>query len=76
MLLDEPSNHLDIQAVDALIHGLNVFKGGVLLVSHDQYLIENTVDQLWLVEHGTVKPFDGGFEDYKKRLRTKLISGG
>jgi ATP-binding cassette subfamily F protein 3 len=36
LLLDEPSNHLDIDAVNALIEGLAVFKGGVLMVSHDQ----------------------------------------
>lgn len=39
LLLDEPSNHLDIDAVNALIQGLATFKGGVLMVSHDQYLI-------------------------------------
>jgi len=42
LLLDEPSNHLDIDAVDALIEGLATFKGGVLMVSHDQHLIEAT----------------------------------
>ena len=44
LLLDEPSNHLDIDAVDALIDGLNAYKGGVLMVSHDQTLIEATME--------------------------------
>lgn len=70
LLLDEPSNHLDIDAVDALIQGLAVFKGGVLMVSHDQYLIESTVDELWMCEGGSVTPFHGTFEEYKKRLRS------
>jgi ATP-binding cassette subfamily F protein 3 len=69
LLLDEPSNHLDIDAVDALIQGLALFKGGVLMVSHDQHLIEATVDELWAVEGGTATAFHGTFEDYKKRLR-------
>ena len=69
LLLDEPSNHLDIDAVDALIHGLATFKGGVFMVSHDQHLIEATVDELWAVEGGTVAPFHGTFDDYKARLR-------
>lgn len=69
LLLDEPSNHLDLAAVDALIEGLALFKGGVLMVSHDQHLIESTVDELWAVEGGTVHAFHGSFEDYKKRLR-------
>ena len=70
LLLDEPSNHLDIDAIDALIAGLTEFKGGVLMVSHDQYLIEATVDELWAVEGGRVTVFHGTFDDYKKRLRS------
>ncbi|KAG1664620.1 hypothetical protein FOA52_004496 [Chlamydomonas sp. UWO 241] len=70
LLLDEPSNHLDIDAVNALVQGLATFKGGVLMVSHDQFLIEATVDELWMCEAGRVSPFHGTFEEYKKRLRT------
>lgn len=69
LLLDEPSNHLDIDAVDALIEGLAMFKGGVLMVSHDQYLIESTVNELWMCEGGAVTPFHGTFQEYKARLR-------
>lgn len=39
-------------------------------VSHDQYLIESTVDELWMCEGGSVTPFHGTFEEYKKRLRS------
>ncbi|PSC74057.1 ABC transporter F family member 3 [Micractinium conductrix] len=69
LLLDEPSNHLDMDAVEALVEGLALFQGGVLMVSHDQHLIESTVDELWAVENGTVKVFHGTFEDFKRRLR-------
>jgi ATP-binding cassette subfamily F protein 3 len=69
LLLDEPSNHLDMDAVEALVEGLALFQGGVLMVSHDQHLIESTVDELWAVEGGRVNVFHGSFEDYKKRLR-------
>ncbi|KAG2491511.1 hypothetical protein HYH03_010088 [Edaphochlamys debaryana] len=70
LLLDEPSNHLDIDAVNALIQGLATFKGGVLMVSHDQFLIESTVDELWMCEAGEVTPFHGTFDEYKARLRS------
>jgi len=70
LLLDEPSNHLDIDAVNALIEGLAMFKGGVLMVSHDQFLIEATVDELWMCEGGRVQPFHGTFQEYKLRLKT------
>ncbi|KAK9827792.1 hypothetical protein WJX74_002330 [Apatococcus lobatus] len=69
LLLDEPSNHLDLDAVRALIQGLNTFQGGVLMVSHDQHLIESTVNELWVVEGGRVNPFHGTFSEYKKGLR-------
>ena len=47
-----------------------MFKGGVLMVSHDQYLIEATVDELWMCEDGRVSPFHGTFVEYKQRLRS------
>ncbi|KAL6782230.1 GCN20 [Auxenochlorella protothecoides x Auxenochlorella symbiontica] len=70
LLLDEPSNHLDLDAVEALVQGLAAFKGAVLMVSHDQHLIESTVDELWAVEDNTINVFHGTFEDYKKRLKS------
>ena len=53
------------------LQGLNLFKGGVLMVSHDQHLIEATVDELWAVEGGRASPFHGTFEDYKKKFHPK-----
>lgn len=51
------------------VQGLNTFQGGVLMVSHDQHLIESTVNELWVVEGGRVNPFHGTFSEYKKGLR-------
>ncbi|KAI7738131.1 hypothetical protein M8C21_014540 [Ambrosia artemisiifolia] len=70
ILLDEPSNHLDLDAVEALIQGLVIFQGGVLMVSHDEHLISGSVDQLWAVSEGRVTPFSGTFQDYKKKLQS------
>lgn len=70
LLLDEPSNHLDLDAVEALIQGLVLFQGGVLMVSHDEHLISGSVDQLWAVSEGKVTPFAGTFQDYKKMLQS------
>ncbi|KAI3707138.1 hypothetical protein L6452_25390 [Arctium lappa] len=70
ILLDEPSNHLDLDAVEALIQGLVLFQGGVLMVSHDEHLISGSVDQLWAVSDGKVTPFSGTFHDYKKKLQS------
>ncbi|XAR70144.1 Adenosinetriphosphatase [Bertholletia excelsa] len=70
LLLDEPSNHLDLDAVEALIQGLVLFQGGVLMVSHDEHLISGSVEQLWVVSEGMVTPFGGTFQDYKKKLQS------
>jgi ATP-binding cassette subfamily F protein 3 len=68
LVLDEPTNHLDIDSRDALILAINQFPGAVLLISHDQNLIELTADRLWLVAGGRVRPFDGDLEDYHRSL--------
>lgn len=70
LLLDEPSNHLDLDAVEALIQGLVLFQGGVLMVSHDEHLISGSVEQLWVVSEGRITPYNGTFQDYKKMLQS------
>jgi ATP-binding cassette, subfamily F, member 3 len=71
LLLDEPTNHLDLEMRHALTLGLQDYEGALVLVSHDRSLLRATADELWLVEGGTVEPFDGDLEDYAKRLRAK-----
>ena len=66
LILDEPTNHLDIDAREQLLEALNAFEGAVVLISHDRRLIEASVENLFLVADGTVKPFDGDLEDYRK----------
>ncbi|MGF1612257.1 MAG: ABC-F family ATP-binding cassette domain-containing protein [Kiloniellales bacterium] len=68
LLLDEPTNHLDVDSRQALVEALNEYEGAVVLVSHDPHLIELVADRLWLVGDGTVAPFDGDLEDYRRIL--------
>src|SRR6478672_3411941 len=68
VILDEPTNHLDIDSRAALIEAINDFPGAVILVSHDRYLLEACADRLWLVQGGSVKPFDGDLDDYRRRV--------
>jgi ATP-binding cassette subfamily F protein 3 len=72
LILDEPTNHLDIDSRRALIEALNDYEGAVILISHDRHLIEATVDRLWLVNNGTVAPFEGDLEEY----RSIIVSSG
>jgi ATP-binding cassette, subfamily F, member 3 len=66
LILDEPTNHLDIDAREALIRALNDYAGAVILVSHDSHILETVADRLWLVADGTVQPFDGDLEEYRR----------
>ncbi len=68
LVLDEPSNHLDIDAREALVQALNAYSGAVVLVSHDPHLVSLVADRLWLVADGTVRAFDGDIDDYRRRL--------
>jgi ATP-binding cassette subfamily F protein 3 len=65
VVLDEPTNHLDVDSRAALVEAINAFAGAVILVSHDRYLLEACADRLWLVQNGTVAPFDGDLDDYR-----------
>ena len=76
LVLDEPSNHLDIEAMDALSLALRQFQGGVLMVSHDVTMLENVCTSLWICDNGTVTHFDGTVKDYKKRISAQAGQGG
>ena len=68
LLLDEPSNHLDVETREALTTALAEFGGSMLLVSHDRHLLRTTVDSFWIVADGKVEAFDGDLEDYRDWL--------
>jgi ATP-binding cassette subfamily F protein 3 len=68
MILDEPTNHLDLETREALVASLADYSGAVVLVTHDWHLVELVADRLWLVADGTVRPFDGDLDDYRRLL--------
>ncbi len=70
LVMDEPTNHLDIDSREALILAINDYEGAVVLISHDRHIIETCVDRLWIVNNGTVQPYDGDMDEY-----TDLVLG-
>ena len=67
LVLDEPSNHLDIPSAERLEHALNAFDGTLLLITHDRQLLQDTVDELLVFEEGSagrVRHFIGSYRDY------------
>jgi ATP-binding cassette, subfamily F, member 3 len=71
LVLDEPSNHLDVETREALTRALAEYEGSLLLVSHDRQLLRTTVDQFWLVANGQVTIFDGDLDDYRQQASTR-----
>ncbi|XP_026851454.2 ATP-binding cassette sub-family F member 1 isoform X2 [Electrophorus electricus] len=72
LILDEPTNNLDIESIDALSEAINEYKGAVIIVSHDARLITETQCQMWVVEDQTINQIDGDFEDYKREVLEAL----
>lgn len=76
LVLDEPSNHLDIEAMDALSDALRKFEGGILMVSHDVTMLQNVCTSLWVCDNGTIEHFDGTVKDYKRRITAQASANG
>lgn len=64
LLLDEPTNNLDIASAEVLEDALEDFEGTVLVISHDRYFLDRTVDKILLLENGSLSQYDGTYSDY------------
>lgn len=72
LILDEPTNNLDLESIDALADAINEFQGGVIIVTHDERLIRETDCQLWVIENKNIAEIDGDFDDYREEVLTEL----
>ena len=64
LVLDEPTNHLDLESINALNIALQKFEGTILLVTHDQDLIEEVGTRVWQLEPGKLTDFKGTYEEF------------
>lgn len=81
LILDEPTNDLDIETLELLEELLNDYKGTVLLVSHDRQFVDNSVTECWIFEgEGVIKSYVGGYFDAHQQqqasqpLQTKNVA--
>nr|CDJ88192.2 unnamed protein product [Haemonchus contortus] len=72
LILDEPTNNLDIESIDALATAITNFGGGVVMVTHDERLVRATDCTLWIVEDQDISEIDGDFDTYKKEVLDAL----
>ena len=74
LLLDEPTNYLDIEARNWLEQFLCDFKGGFLLVSHDRYFLDHTINEVYELFNGDLKRYPGNFTHYEEVRKVELES--
>lgn len=63
---------MDIESIDALAEAITGYKGGVIIVTHDERLIRETECTLWVIEDQTIAEIAGDFDDYRKELLESL----
>lgn len=65
LVLDEPTNDLDIETLEVLEEYLDEFKGAVIIVSHDRYFLDKTVENiLYLKDNGVIEKYNGNYSDF------------
>ncbi len=75
-LLDEPTNHLDVDTIEWLEEYLGTqFRGAVLLVTHDRYVLDALADRIVELDCGTLRSFEGNYQDYLEQKAELLAHG-
>jgi len=74
LLLDEPTNNLDIVAKDTLLDALQRYEGTVIIVSHDRYLLNELVSQVYEVGHGHATLYLGNYDEYLAKKEQEQIA--
>jgi ATP-binding cassette subfamily F protein 3 len=72
LLLDEPTNHLDIETIEWLEQFLLDYKGSIVIVSHDRYLLDDTVERIFELEVNHLKTYAGDYTDYIEQKEAVL----
>ncbi|MBN8209702.1 ABC-F type ribosomal protection protein [Bacillus sp. NTK071] len=71
LILDEPTNHLDLTGVQWLIRELQNFKGAVLVISHDRYFLDQTVERILEIENGALNDYSGNYTAYRHEKKRR-----
>lgn len=70
LLLDEPTNNIDIASAEVLEDALDDFNGTVLVISHDRYFLDRTVDRIFELKDSRIAEYIGGYSDYAEKVST------
>jgi len=73
LLLDEPSNHLDVTSIEWLETYLKSYKGTVVVISHDRYFLDRVVTKIVEIEEGETSHYDGNYSYYVKEKQRRVF---
>jgi ATP-binding cassette subfamily F protein 3 len=68
LLLDEPSNHLDMESIQAIIESMKIYQGAVLIVTHSELILRELVSRLIVFQDGKVTLFNSDYDDFLKEV--------
>jgi ATP-binding cassette subfamily F protein 3 len=71
LLLDEPTTHLDVDAVEALVKALTAYEGTIVFISHDIYFVRSLANNVFEVKEGRIRKFPGSFDYYLEKKEEK-----
>ena len=71
LLLDEPTNHLDLKSVEWLENYLNSYQGSLLIISHDRYFLDNTIERIVEIKNGRNEDYSGNYSYYQKERKRR-----
>jgi len=74
LILDEPTNHLDYQGVQWLIEELKKYRGAVLIISHDRYFLDKTINKIIEVKEGKTDTYNGNYSFYREEKQRRYES--
>ena len=74
LVLDEPTNHLDMKGLTWLEHYLGHIACAFVVVSHDRYFLDRTVNQVWELDHGRIQTFAGNYSKYRAQQAERTLT--
>ena len=72
LILDEPTNHLDHEMIEWLQEQLELYKGALLMITHDRYFLDEVTTTIWEIDRANVYSYPGNYEKYLQEKQTRM----
>ena len=73
LVMDEPTNHLDIESKQVIIEAINQYSGTAIIISHDEGLLEQTIENILYLEAGILKKYEGGYSQFQEFIKRRVL---